>query len=196
MNEQEIIALSLQGDLEPFNQLVEQYQGQVYSLAFRMLGSRAAADDATQEAFISAFKNLRSYRGGSFRAWLLRIATNACYDQLRLLQRRPSTSLDAMLEDPNWQPSSSELSPEEQAENAELAREIGSAMATLPPDQRAVLILVDVEGYSYEEVAEITSSSMGTVKSRLSRARARMREFLLTHGEQLPSRFRLESRGM
>lgn len=190
MDERELIECSQNGDLESFNRLVESYQGQVYNLAFRMLRG-VSAEDATQEAFISAFRHIRSFRGGSFKAWLLRIATNACYDQMRSGKRRPSVSLDSMLEeDPTWEPASKEESPEDHALRAELSQELSSAMETLLPEQRAVLVLSDIEGLSYEEIATATKSSMGTVKSRLSRVRAHLREHFSRHGELLPARYR------
>ena len=192
MDEQDLISHSRDGDLDAFNRLVETYQGQVYSLSYRVLGSAAWADDATQDTFISAFKAIRSYRGGSFRGWLFRIATNTCYDLLRAAKRRPASSLDAMLDDPAWQPSSPDRSPEQQAIQAELGELIASAIQQLPPDQRVALVMVDVEGYSYEETAQATSSSIGTVKSRLSRARAKARDFLLEHREHLPAWPRLQ----
>lgn len=190
MNEEGLIAQSRKGDLDSFNRLVELHQGQVYGLALRMLASAASAEDATQETFLSAFRNISAFRGGSFRAWLLRIATNACYDQLRSPQRRRSVSLDGMLEDPAWQPRSPAESPEEHALRSELSREISRGLEGLPAEQRAVLVLSDVQGLSYEEIAQATGSSLGTVKSRLSRARARMRDYLAQHGELLPDRFR------
>ena len=100
MDESQCILAAQQGDLDAFNNLVETYQRQVYSLAFRMLGSSAAAEDAAQDAFISSFKNIRAFRGGSFKSWLLRIAANACYDQMRSSKRHGGSSLDVMLENP------------------------------------------------------------------------------------------------
>ncbi|MBI3743708.1 MAG: sigma-70 family RNA polymerase sigma factor [Chloroflexi bacterium] len=189
--EAELIRRSREGDLDAFNRLVETYQGQVFSLAYRMLGTRAGAEDAAQEAFIAAFRNIKSFRGEHFRAWLLRIATNACYDQLRAAKRHAGSSLDAMLDNTAWEPASTQRSPEDQAISAELGREIQRAIATLPPDQRAVLLLADVEGLSYEEVAEATSANVGTVKSRLARARARVREHFSSKQELLPPSLRL-----
>src|SRR5512139_3503267 len=101
MDEAGLIRAAQQGDLTAVNRLVLAYQDMVYNQAYRMIGEPEAADDATQDAFISAFKHIRSYRGGSFKAWLLRIVTNACYDQLRVKQRRPTASLDALLIDPD-----------------------------------------------------------------------------------------------
>lgn len=190
-----MIAAAQKGDVPSFNQLVRAYQGLVYHTAFRVLGDGDAATDATQEAFISAFKNLRAFRGGSFKAWLLRIVTNACYDQLRVKQRRPTASLDALLVDPdNPAPGldrAASETPQEEAERHELGEMIQKGMQTLPVDQRVTLVLSDVEGFAYEEIAQITDTNVGTVKSRLSRARAHLREFLLAQEELLPSAYRL-----
>ena len=162
-----------------------------------MLGDSAAAEDATQDAFISAFKHLRDYRGGSFKAWLLRIVTNACYDQLRVKQRRPTASLDALLIDPDnpalGADRAASESPQEFAERQELGAAIQRGLATLPPDQRMTLVLVDIEGFDYEETATATGANLGTVKSRLSRGRTQLRNFLLNQQELLPSRYRLNT---
>jgi RNA polymerase sigma-70 factor, ECF subfamily len=195
MDETIFIAAAQKGDTAAFNQLVRAYQEIVYRTAFRVLGERASAEDATQEAFISAFKHIRSYRGGSFKAWLLRIVTNACYDQLRAKQRRPASSLDAADED---HPDSDRIadraeSPEEFAERQELGSLIQRGIGALAPDQRLTVVLADVEGLSYEEIAQVTGTNVGTVKSRLSRARFELRDFLKQHPELLPAQYRLKS---
>ncbi len=185
--EQRIIASSQHGDVQAFNVLVDHYETQVYNLALRMLGDGAAAADVAQETLLAAFQNIRSFRGGSFRSWLLRITTNRCYDQMRVRKRRPAESLDALLveSDDNLPiiPTQHIETPEEYAERRELARTIQRGLLTLPEDQRLVLVLADVQGLDYQEVADVTASSLGTVKSRLSRARARMRDFLTQSGE-------------
>jgi RNA polymerase sigma-70 factor (ECF subfamily) len=197
MDEKAFILAAQKGDISAFNQLVRAYQTLVYRTAYRVLGEPASAEDATQDAFISAFKHLRTYRGGSFKAWLLRIVTNACYDQLRAKQRRPTASLDAMLVDPdNPAPGADRAAPEspqEFAERQELGATIQRGLKTLPPDQRVTLVLADIEGFSYDEVAEATGANLGTVKSRLSRARMALRDFLMAQEELLPSRYRLKS---
>ena len=197
MDERAVIAAAQKGDVAAFNQLVRTYQAQVYRTAYRVLGDQAAAEDATQDAFISAFKHLRGYRGGSFKAWLLRIVTNACYDQLRVKQRRPTASLDAMLVDPdNPAPGADRVAPEspqEFVERQELGATIQRGLTTLPPDQRMTLVLVDIEGFSYDEAAEAMRTNVGTVKSRLSRARAHLRDFLIAQPELVPPRYRLKS---
>ncbi len=197
MDEQGFIRAAQKGDTASFNQLVRAYQVQVYRTAYRVLGDQAAAEDATQDAFISAFKHIRSYRGGSFKAWLLRIVTNACYDQLRVRQRRPTASLEALLIDPDDPAPGIDRaapdSPQDAAERQELNAAIQKGLQTLPADQRMTLVLVDIEGFSYEEVAESTNANVGTVKSRLSRARAHLRDFLMEQEELVPARYRLKS---
>jgi RNA polymerase sigma-70 factor (ECF subfamily) len=195
MDEQALIQAACRGDLPAFNQLILTYQGIAFNLAFRILGTADAAADATQDAFIKAYRNLNQYRGGSFKAWLLRIVTNVCYDQLRHVQRRPASSLDDMVTDPEH--ASRLVDHAEQPGDYALRQELGlviqQGIALLPPDQRTVLVLSDIEGLSYEEIAQVMDTSLGTVKSRLSRARAKMRDFLLDRQELLPGRYRLET---
>ncbi len=194
--EQYLIEASRQGDVESFNQLVLQYEGRVYNLCYRMLGQREAAADVTQDTFFSAFQHVRRFRGGSFRSWILRIASNRCYDVLRSQQRHPTTSLDAALvaEDGShsFEPSDHHELPDEVALRHELSAAIQRALIGLPEDQRVVVILADVQGLPYEEIAQITRANIGTVKSRLSRGRARLRDALKA-GELLPERYRHES---
>ena len=196
MDEKALIDAARQGDVGSFNQLVLSHQSLVYNLAYRILGDRHTASDATQDAFVSAFKAIGKFRGGSFRSWLMRIVTNACYDQLRRKQRRPTASLDALLvsePEPIRPLTDPEESPEEHAMRQELSEVIQVGIETLPPEQRVALILSDVQGLSYQEIAEVTGVSLGTVKSRLSRARGKLRDFLLQQRELLPSRYRLKS---
>ena len=193
MDEQALIASARKGDVRAFNQLVMFYQSMVYNLAYRILSDPDAAADATQDAFLSAFKAMPKFRGGSFKAWLLRIVTNACYDQLRRKQRRPTSSLDdlpveadhtTVLRDP------AKL-PDEVVERHELNKVIQTGISALPADQRIILVLSDIQGLSYKEITQATGISLGTVKSRLSRGRAKLRDYLQEHGELLPSRYRL-----
>jgi RNA polymerase sigma-70 factor (ECF subfamily) len=202
MDESALIQEAKQGDLESFNRLVLHYQSRVYNLAFRIMGDPAAASDATQEAFISAYKGLKKYRGGSFRAWLLRITTNACYDELRRLKRRPSSSLDDLTEkgiglDASQSMSSSPPAenPEVEAERSELRRAIEGCLQNLPPEFRTVAILVDVQGYDYRETSEVIGKPIGTVKSRVARARERLRDCLKAYRELFPTGLRLGDEG-
>ena len=195
MDEIALIKDARQGDLDAFNRLVLAYQDRVYSQAYRLLNDPHGADDATQEAFISAYKNLRSFRGGSFRAWLLRIVTNACYDELRRRKRKPTTSLEPLddsgneIESPHWIADPGEL-PEDNIVRAELGMAIQNCLDKLPVDFRVVVVLVDVQGMDYLEAADVIGKPLGTVKSRLARARSRMRDCLQGFWELLPMSMR------
>ncbi len=185
-----LVERSRNGDLDAFNQIVRRYQLRVYNLAARILGDRTAAEDVAQDTFVSAYKALARFRGGSLRAWLLRIASNLCYDRLRSAKRRPEQSLDEALESPGFHVPSRDPSPEQQAISRELHDHVQRAILGLPFDQRNTIMLVDVQGLSYQEAAEAMDVSMGTVKSRLSRARAAVRDALMAHRELLPDKFR------
>jgi len=193
-DEQALIAAAQRGDLDAFNQLVIHYQRLAYYVAYRIVSDADAAADATQDAFLRAYRAIGKYRGGSFKAWISRIVTNTCYDQLRVKKRRPTASLEALLvSDPAPGPSFIDHaeSPEAYAERQELGQVIQAGINTLPPDQRVALTLCDVSGMSYREIAEVTRVSLGTVKSRINRARAKLRDYLLAQQELLPAQYRL-----
>lgn len=197
--ERRLVDAAQRGDGESFNALIRLYETRVYNLIYRMLGDTESAADTTQDTFILAYRRLNTFRGGSFRSWLLRIATNASYDALRLRKRRPAVSIDAMLGDDEeqapFQFPDQQAGPEERIGQKELAQAIQYALTQLPEDQRVVVVLSDIQGLAYEEIASITDSNLGTVKSRLSRGRARMRDLLRRgpSGELLPLRYRHES---
>ncbi len=198
MDEASLIRQAQRGDTRAFNVLVRAHQSTVYNVAYRILGESEAAADVAQEAFLNAYRAIGTFDGGSFRAWLMRITTNACYDHLRYQQRRPATSLEDMVPDPDMAEPSPALidrgeSPEDYTLRQELSRLMERGLQALPPDQRVTLVLSDIQGYSYEEIATATGVELGTVKSRLSRARARMRDFLVTQRELLPAAYRLGS---
>ena len=178
-DEMALISAAQAGDLDSFNCLVLAYQNLVYNQAYRVLGERFAADDATQQAFISAFRKLSSFRGGSFRCWLLRIVTNVCYDEIRRHKRHPTSSLELQnelgeeIESPKWMVDPGEL-PEEKLARVELARTIQGCIDKLPLKFRLIVVLIDIQGMNYAETAEILGLPLGTVKSRLARARARL----------------------
>ena len=200
MDEPALIQEAQAGDLNAFNRLVLAYQDQVYSVAYRIMGDQPSASDATQEAFISAFGAIKRFRGGSFRAWLLRIVTNACYDEIRRRKRRPASSLEEVSEwsdgfaheddEAGWMDHPER--PERAVERSELASAIEDCLNQLPPEFKIVAVLADVQGYEYAEVAKVIDSPLGTVKSRLARARSRLRDCLQGKGELLPGKFRLE----
>ena len=197
MDEAALIQDARKGDVNAYNTLVLHYQSQAYNVAYRIMGDVDSAADATQEAFISAFKAIQRFRGGSFRAWLLRIVTNACYDELRRQKRRPTVSLQPMgadedeIESPVWLEDPGET-PEETALREELSSAIQNCLDSLDDDFRIVVVLVDIQGMDYAEAAESTNAPLGTIKSRLARARMRLQDCLRGFGELLPAVFRLD----
>ncbi len=197
MDEIALIQAARGGDLDSFNRLVLAYQDMVYSHAYRMVGEEEAADDATQTTFLSAYNHLNSFRGGSFKAWLLRIVTNACYDELRRRKRRPTVPLEPSdeegeeVESARWMVDPAGQ-PEELAEQKELQRAIQHCLDNLPEEFRAAVVMVDVHGLDYSEASLASGKPIGTIKSRLARARLRLRDCLNGFAELLPSGFRLE----
>jgi RNA polymerase sigma-70 factor (ECF subfamily) len=202
--EEQLITRSQQGDIDAFNQLVSLYQQLLYNTIFRLLGDYDTASDITQDAFIAAFRAIRTYRGEhSFRAWLLRIGTNLTYDYWRRVQRRPASSLDEIVEEEDPHPTnhlqslaSTELSenPEQYMLTRELRELLQRGLETLSLEQRTALILCDIQGFAYEEVAQITQTTLGTVRSRISRGRSRLRAYLNEHKELLPRDYRLSNK--
>ena len=198
MNEETLIQQAQEGDIVAFNRLVVQYQELVFNVAYRIMGDPAEAEDVAQETFITAYQSLRTFRGGSFKSWLIRVATNRCYDELRRHKRRPQSSLDEMMDENESLAflRSPQDTPETHRQRVELALTIERCLKDLPDDQRIVTVLSDVEGYDYQEIATITRVSLGTVKSRISRARAKLRDCLQSlGGELLPPAYRLDTRG-
>ncbi|MBN1537895.1 MAG: RNA polymerase sigma factor [Anaerolineales bacterium] len=200
MDETALITAAKQGDLDSFNRLVLVYQDMVYGHACRMMGDAHEADDATQEAFISAFRHIHQYRGGSFRGWLLRIVTNACYDELRRKKRRSTLPLEPVTDDDEsndempWMVDQGER-PEDAVQRKELGNAIQHCLDKLSPDFRVVVILVDIQGLDYQEASFTINKPIGTIKSRLARARLSMRNCLQSFRELLPSSFRLIEEG-
>jgi RNA polymerase sigma-70 factor, ECF subfamily len=197
MDEISLIQAAKGGDLDSFNRLVLAYQDMIYSQAFRMIGEEESADDATQTAFISAYNHLTSFRGGSFKAWLLRIVTNACYDELRRRKRRPTVPLEPLddageeVESASWMVDPADQ-PEDRIQRMELQRAIQHCLDRLPDEFRSAVVMVDIQGLDYFEASQAIGKPIGTIKSRLARARLRLRDCLNGFAELLPSGFRLE----
>jgi RNA polymerase sigma-70 factor, ECF subfamily len=193
MNEEAIVERAQQGDVHAYNELVLAYQQLAYNVAYRITGNEDQAMDATQDGFLKGYRALSQFRGGSFKAWILRIITNCCYDQLRSRQRRPQTPIDDLLENDEHSLLLEDMAeqPETVVERQEFDVTIQRALNLLPEDQRVTVIMSDIEGLSYEEIAAATDVALGTVKSRLSRGRNRLRAFLSEHEELLPSYLRL-----
>jgi RNA polymerase sigma-70 factor (ECF subfamily) len=197
MDEAALISDSQNGSLDAFNTLVLSYQDSVFNVALRIMGDSEMAADASQEAFISAFKAIASYRGGSFKGWLMRIVTNACYDELRRKKRKPTTPLEPETDDgeemdsPRWL-ADPNMTPDQRAEADELEHAIQHCIDDLPLEFKTVVVMADLQGLSYAEVSNAVRVPLGTIKSRLARARLRLRECLQGFAELLPANYRLE----
>jgi RNA polymerase sigma-70 factor (ECF subfamily) len=197
MDESALIRYAQQGDLDAFNRLVLIYQDMAFNLAYRMLSDPDLAEDAAQTAFISAYQHLDSYRGGSFRGWVLRMVTNTCYDELRRQKRHPAMPLEPTneeeeeeIESPHWLADDTP-GPEAEMERTQLDQAVQHCLNGLPEEFRAVVVLVDIEGLDYQQVAETIAAPLGTIKSRLARARLKMRNCLQAFAELLPANYRL-----
>lgn len=201
MDEPALIQSAQKGELEAFNTLILHYQDMVFNTALRILSDEDLAADAAQEAFISAFRSIATFRGGSFKAWLMRTVTNACYDELRRQKRRPTTPLEPdtadgdEMDSPKWL-ADPNMTPAQQSEADELEHAIQHCLDALPTEFRTAVVLADIQGMDYTEVATASKVPLGTIKSRLARARLRLRECLRGFEELLPSAFRLESEEM
>jgi len=197
MNEPALIQDAQKGNVDAFNTLILHYQDSVYNTALRILGDEDQAADAAQEAFISAFKSINSFRGGSFKAWLMRTVTNACYDELRRQKRRPTTPLEPDSDDgeemdsPRWLADPA-MTPAQKSEADELEHAIQHCLNNLPLEFKTVVVMADIQGMDYTEVATSVRVPLGTIKSRLARARLRLRECLQGFAELLPASYRLE----
>lgn len=201
MDEQVLVQEAVSGNLDAFNRLVLEYQSLAFNVAYRILYDAELAEDATQTAFISAYKNLLKFRGGSFKAWLIRIVTNACYDELRRKKRQPTTPLEPLsdetdeeMESPSWLADDSR-SPEEITEQAELEYAVQHCLENLPEDYKLIVMLVDIQGFDYSEASKVVQRPLGTVKSRLARGRMKMQDCLQGFWELLPAIFSLKDEG-
>lgn len=173
-----LVERAVGGDLEAFNEIVLLYQDYLFALVVRVVRDRESAADAVQEALFSCYRNLDRFRGDSFRSWLTRIALNAATDVLRYRKRRPADPYPEW-EDDSWQPSTGEeASPERRAMRRQTSRVLSTALADITSDQRTAIVMYDVEGFDYQEIADITGVSLGTVKSRIHRGRLALRELL------------------
>ena len=186
--EQRWIAAARNGDQESFEKLVRLYEKRVFSLTSRMCRNSADAEEAAQEAFLAAWQALPAFRGdASFATWLYRLVSNACVDILRREGRHQAMagpSLDD--EESSPEPPDKSPSPHALAERAELRRQIEAGLAALPPEYRQVLILREIHQCTYDEIAQICSIDLGTVKSRINRGRKQLRNFLLKSGNFSP----------
>jgi len=179
--DEQLVLAAQAGDMWAFNELVTRHERAVFTVCYRLISDASLAEDATQDTFIRAWGAIDTFRGGMVRPWLLRIATNRAYDLLRAKSRRSASSLDAELfeAEPHWTSQSVPAeAPESYAARKELSVFLERALSTLQEDQRLAVILSDVQGFGYDEIAEICGVAVGTVKSRISRGRARLRDLL------------------
>lgn len=195
--ENSLINSAQRGDMDAFNMLILNYQDMLYRIALRIVHDECIAEDALQEAMVHAFRHIRSFRGGNFKSWLARVTVNASYDELRRGKRHLALPLEQFtqegeeIESPDWMRDSGP-GPEERAETSELQKALHQCIKALIPDYRLMVILVDMEGMSYEEAAMVARVPVGTVKSRLARARMQIRKSLQLHRSLLPSFYQMD----
>ena len=188
MDEKHILARARRGDIAAFEVLVRQNERRVYAVALRSSGSPEDAADITQEVFLRAWRSIEDFRGDSgFSTWLFRITTNLCVDFARHKQAQPHTQPLVGEDDAERPIPDPAPTPEEHLENSELGRELAAALDEVSEEHRRIVLLRDVSGLSYTEIAEVLEISEGTVKSRLSRARIALRTILQKRGNLLPS---------
>jgi RNA polymerase sigma-70 factor, ECF subfamily len=187
MDEKAALEAAVKGSLEAYNVLVAAYQNMLYHHAYHITGDHASAEDAVQETFIRTYQKLDTYRGGSFRGWLLRINSNLCLDMLRRIKRErviplePTNNMDEEFDSPYWM-SDPGPSPEELCEQSELSAQVRRGLMSLPPHLRQVVVLIDMSGVDYTQAAQILGVPLGTIKSRLARAREALRHELFPGG--------------
>lgn len=190
ISDEELLSQCQAGDRDAFQALVEKYQHKVYTIAFRFVGNDADASDLAQEAFIKVYRKLPTFRGeSSFLTWLYHITANTCRDELRKRQNKRTVSLDNLVPQPGEGGARVEgvrttmAGPEEVVEAREVQRHLQMVLNQLPVEQKLILIMREIQGFSYEEIAHQLECSLGTVKSRLSRARTALKDLVVANGE-------------
>ena len=182
-NERDMIERASGGDAAAFNRLMEQHERRMYAVALRMCGNREDAQDCLQEAMLRVYRAIGGFKGqSSFSTWVYRITMNTCLDELRRKKNRQSASLDNLLE-MGWSPTDDSNAPEKQAMRSELRRNLNRAIQELPEEMRAAVVLRDIQGFSYDEIARMLEINVGTIKSRISRGREKLREKLKENAE-------------
>lgn len=178
LNENKLIERASGGDPSAFNRLMEVHERRMYAVALRMCGNREDAQDCLQEAMLRIYRSISGFKGqSSFGTWVYRITMNTCLDELRRKKNKQNTSLDSLL-DTGWSPQDESASPEKHAIKSETRRLLHQAIQDLPEDMRSAIVLRDIQGLSYEEIAQALDINVGTIKSRISRGREKLREKL------------------
>lgn len=182
-HEDKLISRAAAGDGAAFSELMTMHEKRMYAVALRMCANREDAQDCLQDAMLRVYRSIGGFKGqSSFSTWVYRITMNTCLDELRRRKTRSASSLDTMLEG-GWSPTDGENGPEKQAVASEQRRVLNSAIADLPEDMRSAIVLRDVQGFSYEEIAEMLEVNIGTIKSRISRGREKLRQILRENAE-------------
>ena len=182
-DERNMIERASRGDAAAFNHLMAQHERRMYAVALRMCGNREDAQDCLQEAMLRVYRAIGGFKGqSSFSTWVYRITMNTCLDELRRKKNRQNTSLDNLL-DMGWSPADESNAPEKQAMRSELRRNLNRAIQELPEEMRSAVVLRDIQGFSYDEIARMLEINVGTIKSRISRGREKLREKLKENAE-------------
>lgn len=183
MDETKLIRRAAGGDPAAFNELLGMHERRMYAVALRMMGGAEDAQDCLQEAMLRVYRAISGFKAeSSFSTWVYRITMNTCLDELRRRKNRPNTSLDGLL-DTGWSPSDEDDTPERHAVRTQTRQALHRYIRELPEDMRAAIVLRDIQGYSYDEIAEILDTNVGTIKSRISRGRERLREKITANAE-------------
>lgn len=183
MDEKKLIERAIRGDACAFNELMSAHERRMYAVAMRMFGNREDAEDCLQDAMIRIYRAISGFKfQSSFATWVYRVTMNTCLDELRKRKNRQSTSLDGLL-DAGWMPTDAQDTPEQHALRAEVRSSIYAFIRELPEDMRAAVVLRDVHGMSYEDIATALDTNVGTVKSRISRGREKLREKIMARSE-------------
>lgn len=183
MNEEKLISRAAKGDASAFNELLGMHENRMYAVCLRMCGNHEDAQDCLQEAMLRVYRAISGFKGQStFSTWLYRVTMNTCLDELRRKKNKQSTSLDGLL-DAGWSPSDERDTPERHAVRSEMHAEVQRVISELPEDMRAAIVLRDIQGFSYEEISQMLNINVGTIKSRISRGREKLREKFLAKSE-------------
>ncbi|MDO4740748.1 MAG: sigma-70 family RNA polymerase sigma factor [Eubacteriales bacterium] len=178
-----LIKQAIRGDAYAFEQLMRRHEGRMYSVALRMCGNREDAQDCVQEAMLRIYRALDRFKGqSSFSTWIYRITMNTCLDELRRRKVRASTSLDTLLEN-GWSPTDETDTPEHRTIEAERRKALSGAIQSLPEDMRSAIVLREMQGLSYEEISDVLAVNVGTIKSRISRGREKLRQLITSKPE-------------
>ena len=183
MDEEMLIRRAARGDAQAFNELMAAQERRMYAVALRMFGAKEDAEDCMQEAMLRIYRAIGSFKAqSSFSTWVYRVTMNTCLDELRRRKNRPNTSLDGLL-DAGWSPADERDTPEQHAVRAEAREGIQRFIQELPEDMRAAVVLRDIQGLSYEAIAQALNANVGTIKSRISRGREKLREKIQAQSE-------------